>query len=173
MNMMAKAAIDDANTSDNYSPAKWKTEDSVETSIRPSTTFPRTLPSYPWAKECILLDEQTVKEHIKDERLNPLVALTIFFTQQKTNIRDCIRNDDMTIQSLYSITKTLSERKMSSLKSLLKESNSLYLESKKYMSQALELLSKDENVVENKKRAATLLQEGIKVVDEYAKRHKS
>ncbi|KAG2220058.1 hypothetical protein INT45_007302 [Circinella minor] len=144
-----------------------------KSSIRTSTSFARTLPSYPWAEECILLDADTIKEHINEKPLHPLVALTIFFTQQKQNIRDCLRNDDVTIQNLYVIAKTLYEPKMSSLKSLSKDFNSIYLESRNHMSQALEILSKDNNDVENNKRAATVLQEGIKIVDEYAKRHKT
>ena len=143
-----------------------------ESSIRTSTSFARTLPSYPWAKECILLDADTIKEHINEKPLHPLVALTIFFTQQKQNIRDCIRNDDVTIQNLYAIAKNLYETKISSLNLLSKDFNSVYLESRNHMSQALELL-KDNNNIENNKRAVTVLQEGIKIVDEYAKRHKS
>ncbi|KAI9268296.1 hypothetical protein BDA99DRAFT_505436 [Phascolomyces articulosus] len=45
-----------------------------ESSIRTSTFFAYTLLSFPWAEECILLDADTIKEHINEKPLHPLVV---------------------------------------------------------------------------------------------------
>ncbi|KAI9266738.1 hypothetical protein BDA99DRAFT_558782 [Phascolomyces articulosus] len=143
-----------------------------KTFTHPSTPYMLQLPSYPWANKCMLLNSTSIKQHIKEEDLNPVVALALFFTQQKQNTRDCARSDNITIRLLYRITSQLSSTNILSLESMPRDYDGVCYESVKHMTQIIDVLKKDTDVAECKKRAIAVLEEGVKFVIEYSKRHK-
>lgn len=58
-----------------------------------------------WAKECLMLSNDSIHEHTNKPKLNPLVALTIFFTRQKQSLIGLREREDPNIQLLYTIAK--------------------------------------------------------------------
>lgn len=65
------------------------------------------LPCHGWAKSCYLLNSSSVSDHLQLTPLNPLVALGHFLIQQKPSLRSIDRNDDETIQLLYTIAQQI------------------------------------------------------------------
>ncbi|KAI9363318.1 hypothetical protein BD770DRAFT_381237 [Pilaira anomala] len=58
-----------------------------------------------WAKECLMLSSESIHYYINKPKLNPLVALTIFFTRQKQSLIGLREREDPNIQLLYTIAK--------------------------------------------------------------------
>ena len=67
------------------------------------------LPSYPWAKKCLFLNDYSIHDHLNTMSLHPLVALGAFLTAQKVSILDHDQRDDPIIQQLYGISKHVFE----------------------------------------------------------------
>ncbi|KAG1075765.1 hypothetical protein G6F42_025582 [Rhizopus arrhizus] len=67
------------------------------------------LPSYPWAKKCLFLNDYSIHDHLNTMPLHPLVALGAFLTAQKVSILDHDQRDDPIIQQLYGISKHVFE----------------------------------------------------------------
>lgn len=65
------------------------------------------LPCHGWAKSCYLLNSSSISDHLQLPSLNPLVALGHFLIQQKPSLRSIDRNDDETIQLLYTIAQQI------------------------------------------------------------------
>ncbi|KAI8095965.1 hypothetical protein BDF21DRAFT_448096 [Thamnidium elegans] len=67
------------------------------------------LPSYPWAKKCLFLNDYSIHDHLNTISLHPLVALGAFLTAQKVSILDHDQRDGSIIQQLYGISKHVFE----------------------------------------------------------------
>ncbi|KAI9321706.1 hypothetical protein BX666DRAFT_1811613, partial [Dichotomocladium elegans] len=63
------------------------------------------LPCQGWARSCFLLTASSIRPHLADETLNPLVALAHFLCEQKLSLGSITRQDDPTIQMLYRIAQ--------------------------------------------------------------------
>lgn len=84
-----------------------KTRDSIsrKTTKNKQHAFLFQLPSFPWAKRCLLLNNDSIHDHTASIPLSPLVALGSFFIAQKTSIQQHDHRHDPTIQLLYSISQ--------------------------------------------------------------------
>ncbi|KAG2222407.1 hypothetical protein INT45_009419, partial [Circinella minor] len=131
------------------------------------------VPSYPWAKDCFLLNGYSIKQFIHENNLHPLVALTLFPTEQKQTLRDCPRNNDTTIQMLYRIAMNASDTQGSALSELSNDYNDVCKESTMYLNEVLEAMKKEEFDQELRKRLIDRVDEGLKVIQAYSKKHKS
>jgi hypothetical protein len=65
--------------------------------------FLKTLPCYGWAKNCYLMNANSINGCINENVLDPLVALGHFLIKQKQSLSEMERKDDETIQLLYKI----------------------------------------------------------------------
>ncbi|KAI7894945.1 uncharacterized protein EV154DRAFT_387963, partial [Mucor mucedo] len=78
-------------------------------SVSDSIPFMKKLPSYGWAKSCLLINKDSILNFEDETPLEPVVALAHFFVEQKTSLLHIKRNDDATVQLLYSIAKRVFE----------------------------------------------------------------
>ncbi|KAI7855635.1 hypothetical protein BDC45DRAFT_505519 [Circinella umbellata] len=131
------------------------------------------IPSYPWAEDCFLLNEYSIKQFTHENNLHPLVALTLFLTEQKQTLRDCPRNNDTTIRMLYRIAMNASDTQGSAMSELLNDYNDVCKESAMYLNEVTEAMKKDEFDQELRKRIIERVDEGLKVIQAYSKKHKS
>ncbi|KAI8061371.1 hypothetical protein BDF21DRAFT_138223 [Thamnidium elegans] len=65
------------------------------------------LPCHGWAESCYLLNSSSISDQLQLASFNPLVALGHFLIQQKPSLRHIDRNDDETIQLLYTIAQQI------------------------------------------------------------------
>ncbi|GAA5806288.1 hypothetical protein HPULCUR_011819 [Helicostylum pulchrum] len=65
------------------------------------------LPCHGWTESCYLLNSSSISNQLQPTSLNPLVALGHFLIQQKPSLRRIDRNDDKTVQLLYTIAQQI------------------------------------------------------------------
>ncbi|KAI7852818.1 hypothetical protein BDC45DRAFT_178996 [Circinella umbellata] len=88
-----------------------KTRDSVMRKTRKNKGhgFLFQLPSFPWAKKCLILNNDSIRDHITSTPLSPLVALGAFLIAQKQSILDHDQRHDPTIRQFYTISQNAFE----------------------------------------------------------------
>ncbi|KAG2229974.1 hypothetical protein INT48_000607 [Thamnidium elegans] len=59
------------------------------------------------AKDCFLVNKQTVSDHLENKPLEPLVALAHFLIEGKSALVNMEKEDDETIKKLYTIAKQI------------------------------------------------------------------
>lgn len=63
-----------------------------------------------WAERCFIIDRDTIEEDSRRPSLHPLLAIGIFFCNQKLSLISMEHKDDITIQTLYKIAKEQMEK---------------------------------------------------------------
>jgi hypothetical protein len=57
-----------------------------------------------WAKSCSFISPNSIKEHIKENPMDPLVALAYYMTSQSQRLESLVYNTDPIVQLLYAIS---------------------------------------------------------------------
>lgn len=79
----------------NFSPA---------TTARP---WMHSMPCNLWAKSCNIISKETISDFDPDEAADPLLALSLFFTEQQPSLYTHSRHKDPTIIALYKLAHSL------------------------------------------------------------------
>jgi hypothetical protein len=56
-----------------------------------------------WAKSCYFISRNSIKDHIKENPMDPLVALAYYMTSQSERLASLLYNIDPAAQLLYAI----------------------------------------------------------------------
>lgn len=62
---------------------------------------------YPWAKKYFFISTESIRNHLTEIPLSPLVALGAYFTSQKTSLLDHSHRHDPTIKKLYDLSQRI------------------------------------------------------------------
>ncbi|KAG1136637.1 hypothetical protein G6F37_012635 [Rhizopus arrhizus] len=65
--------------------------------------FAKKLSSVGWARSCLLMNAESVAQHLDSVPLHPLVALTHCLIEQKPSLRNLSQHNDPTLKMLYDI----------------------------------------------------------------------
>ncbi|KAL0089962.1 hypothetical protein J3Q64DRAFT_1727690 [Phycomyces blakesleeanus] len=130
------------------------------------------LPSYPWAKKCLFLNDYSIHDHLNNIPLHPLVALGAFLTAQKVSIIDHDQRDDPIIQQLYGISKHVFEHVATREKTTVDDLLGLCDNTQSKFQKCKEIL---EDLPNNnlKKRAIDCLNDGLNIIKPYKVKYMS
>lgn len=149
-----------------------KTRDNI---IRKTTKDPRLpflfkLPSFPWAKKCFILNNDSIRDHLIRTPLPPLVALGAFFIAQKPSLLNHDQRHDPTIQQLYSISKHVFENVATHEKTAVDDLLCLCDNSQSKFQEGIKML---ENLADTsmKKRAIDCLNDGLEIIKSYKRKY--
>lgn len=124
------------------------------------------LPSFPWAKKCFILNNDSIRDHLISTPLPPLVALGAFFTAHKPSLLNHDQRHDPTIQQLYSISKYIFENVATHEKTTIYDLLYLCDNSQSKFQEGIKVLE-DLPDTSMKKRAIDCLNDGLEIIKSY------
>jgi hypothetical protein len=126
--------------------------------------FARKLPCTGWAKDCFLINKQTVSDHLENKPLEPLVALAHFLIEGKSALVNMEKGDDETIKKLYTIAKQIVSHEILNEKTSTTAFEELYCHAINGLNQTKEILLETPNTEATNKRAIDCLDSYIKAL---------
>ncbi|KAI9262624.1 hypothetical protein EDC94DRAFT_659483 [Helicostylum pulchrum] len=130
------------------------------------------LPCFPWAKKCFFISTESIRDHLTEIPLSPLVALGAYFTSQKTSILDHSLGHDPTIQMLYNLSQRIFENIAVNENTTLDDLLSLCQKSDLKIKEGIKALEESTGTSANK-RAVDCLNDGLEIVKSYSFKYMS
>ncbi|CAO3610434.1 unnamed protein product [Mucor fragilis] len=124
------------------------------------------LPCFPWAKKCFFISTESIRDHLAETPLSPLVALGAYFTCQKTSILDHSQMHDPTIQMLYRLSQRIFENTVVNENTTVDDILSLCQKSESKIKKGIKALEESTETSGNK-RALDYLNDGLEIVKSY------
>jgi hypothetical protein len=124
------------------------------------------LPSFPWAKKCFILNNDSIRDHLLSTPLCPLAALGAFFTAQKPSLVNHDQRDDPIIQKLYSISMQVFGRVTIHDKTTVEDLLCICDNAQSKFQESIEILE-DLPDTSSKKRAIDCLNGGLEILKSY------
>ncbi|KAI8377309.1 hypothetical protein BD560DRAFT_390728 [Blakeslea trispora] len=135
----------------------------------PKLSFLLQVPSFPWARGCFVISENSMWDYMNNTPLHPLVALGIFFTARSPYLFEHDQQQDPTIQKLYHISKQLSENTIAD-EEITNDILRLCDDSELRLQESVRILSRLKDT-SAKKRAIACLNDGIETIESYKRKY--
>ncbi|KAG2211049.1 hypothetical protein INT45_007703, partial [Circinella minor] len=134
--------------------------------------FAIALPCPGWARSFSLINAGTINPHLDTQPLAPLVAIAHFFIEQKTSLISMTRRDDPTIQKLFFYAKEIFGTDIQKYENVVETFNQSCTQMKQQLSKAQQTLVEDVMDINQRKRTAQVLDDGLLFINEISKKHR-
>ena len=124
------------------------------------------LPCFPWGKKCFFISTESIRDHLAETPLSPLVALGAYFTCQKESILDHDQKHDPTIQMLYRLSQRIFANTVVNENTTVDDILSLCQKSESKIKEGIKALDESTGT-SGYKRAVDCLNDGLEIVKSY------